>query len=114
MEEIGNFLPRIFKRQVHRGDPRLAEVLAPLWPRVAGHAVAEHSRPVRFGGGTLVLETDGDCWATQLQALSKEIQTQVNRFLGEPVIRQVRVRTAPTASEVRGKNSRERKRDLWQ
>lgn len=91
MEEIGNLLPSIFQRQAWRGDPRLAEVLARLWPRVAGRAVAEHSRPTAFADGTLTLETDDRCWARQLQALSKEIQVQVNQFLGRAVVRQVKV-----------------------
>ncbi len=111
MEEIGKVLPSIFKRQFRRGDPRLAEVLASLWPRVAGQAVAQHSRPVNFGGGTLTLETDGVCWTTQLQALSKEIQAQVNAFLGGPVINQVRVRAAPVAGEAWKKTQWNRKMD---
>ncbi len=97
MQEIGSLLPSVFKRQIQRGDPRLAQVLVPLWPRVAGAAVAQHSRPIRFGGGTLILETDGDGWAAQLQALSGEIQAQVNRFLGGPVIQRVKVRSASAA-----------------
>jgi predicted nucleic acid-binding Zn ribbon protein len=101
MEEIGKVLPLIFSRQVGKGGPRMAEVLASLWPRVAGKPVAEHSRPVGFGGGTLTIESDGLCWATQLRALSAEIQREINGFLGAPVVKQVKVRCVLAPGERR-------------
>ena len=36
VEEIGKLLPAIFKRQVRRNDPKMIEILAPLWTRVVG------------------------------------------------------------------------------
>ena len=55
MEEIGKTLPAVFKRHVRGSNPQLVEILAPLWSRVAGKGIAEHSRPVAFWSGTLTL-----------------------------------------------------------
>ncbi|HET7841391.1 MAG TPA: DciA family protein, partial [Terriglobia bacterium] len=65
MEEIGKSLPVIFKRHIRKSGPAVAEILAPLWARVAGRAIAEHSRPVGFEAGQLLLETTCETWAGQ-------------------------------------------------
>lgn len=97
LEEIGKIFPVIFKAQVRRGEPRLVNILAPLWPRVAGKTIAEHSRPVAFAAGTLTLVTPCASWAAQLRALQEEIRAEINCFLGGPVVKTLRVQCAPRA-----------------
>jgi len=92
VEEIGKSLPAVFKRHVRGANPQLVEILAPLWGRVAGKGIAEHSRPVAFGSGTLTLATPCATWATQLRQLAGEIVETVNAFLGAPVVRELRVK----------------------
>ena len=92
MEEIGKSLPVIFKRHIQRSGPGVADILAPLWARVAGRAIAEHSRPVGFEAGQLVLETTCETWAGQLQLMSAQVIEAVNRYLGAPAVRELRVR----------------------
>ena len=91
MEEIGKILPALFKVQVRRANPRLVEILAPLWPRVAGKPIAQHSRPIAFGFGTLTLATPCPSWAAQLRQMAEELRAEINSFLGGPVVKQLRV-----------------------
>lgn len=100
MEEIGNILPNVFRRHVRREDPRVTEILASLWPRIAGKLVAEHSRPVAFASGTLTLAVNSGCWAKELQHLTEEIRARVNACMGGPVVKKLRVSCA-SKSELR-------------
>ena len=92
MEELAKILPAVFKQQVRRGEPLVVEILAPLWPRVAGKHIAQQCRPVAFEAGTLTLATACLSWATQLRHMAEEIRAQINRYLGGPVVRSVRVK----------------------
>jgi predicted nucleic acid-binding Zn ribbon protein len=105
VEAIGNTLPAVFKRQVRREESQLAELLVPLWARVAGKAVAEHSRPVAFWNGTLTLAAHSETWASQLPSLEAEILDAVNGFLGAPLVKRLRVRLAPSAERVEAKSA---------
>ncbi|HUI43357.1 MAG TPA: DUF721 domain-containing protein [Terriglobia bacterium] len=95
MEEVGKILPRVLKRHVRGASAPVLEVLTPLWPRVAGKAMAEQAQPVAFGAGTLTLATSNASWATELYGLREEICAAVNRALGGQVVKQIRVRMAP-------------------
>ena len=92
MEAIGHSLPAVFRRHARRAGSDLVEVLAPLWARAAGKAVAEHSRPVAFWSGTLTLATTSETWAAQLRLLGPEVLGVVNEFLGAPLAKELRVR----------------------
>ena len=74
MEEVGNILPAVFKRRLRLGGATVADILAPLWARVAGKAMAEQSRPVAFEAGTLTLETGCPSWAVELRRMAEEIR----------------------------------------
>lgn len=102
MEEIGKTLPAVFKRHVRGTNPQLVEILAPLWGRVAGKGIAEHSRPVAFWSGTLTLATPCATWAAQLRQLEGEIVEAVNAFLGEAVVKKLEVKFV--ADGARSKN----------
>jgi len=92
VEEVGRILSSILKRQVQRRDPPVVEILAPFWSRVAGKALAECCYPVDFQAGTLTLATDCATWSAQLRQMSQEIRAEINSFLGEPVVRRLRIR----------------------
>src|SRR5208337_3211437 len=91
MEEIGIILPKVLKPQLSRLEPPVVEVLAPLWTRVAGKALAGQCRPVAFSAGTLTLATDNADWAEPLQQMAGEIRAAVNNFLGKPVVKHLRI-----------------------
>jgi predicted nucleic acid-binding Zn ribbon protein len=101
VEEIGNSLPAVFKRQLRKPGTQLAEILAPLWARAAGRAIAEHSRPAAFADGTLTLEADSHTWAAQLRLMREQIRKKVNAFLGVPVVKELEVSVSRRAAAER-------------
>jgi hypothetical protein len=92
VEDIGKILPVILKGQIRRQNPPVVEILAPLWRRVAGQAIARNSRPVAFHAGTLTLACDCASWSAQLQQMAEEIRAEINSFLGGPVVKKLQVR----------------------
>jgi hypothetical protein len=92
LEEIGKILPAVFKRQIHRSDALLLELLTPLWPRVVGKGIARQCRPVSFAAGTLTIATSCPTWAVQLRQLGEELRASTNRFLGSELVKKLRVR----------------------
>lgn len=103
MHELGKLIPRFLNKHVRGDHAPVLEVLAPLWPRVAGKAMAEQSRPIAFGNGTLTLAASSAPWATELRGLHDEIRTAINRTLGRPLVKRVRVRLAPMPSSDAGR-----------
>ncbi len=92
MDEVGKILPTVFKTHVYRGDPTVVEILAPLWPRVVGKAMARQSRPAAFSRGTLTLATESESWCLQLERMGEEIRAEINAFLGSSVVKRLRIR----------------------
>ena len=107
MEEIGKILPCIFKKHAQRADPQLVEILTPLWPRVAGKAIADHSKPLAFGTGTLTLGTPCPSWAAQLRQMAEEIRAQINSYLGGPVVKKLRVKYVPELAQTKPEVTRQ-------
>jgi hypothetical protein len=93
VDAIGKFLPVLFKQQIRRAEPHLLEILVPLWPRIVGKTMAQHSRPAQFDLGVLILYADCPTWGTQLRHMTDEIRTEVNRFLGQAMVKKLRIKT---------------------
>lgn len=93
MDEIGKFLPTLFRKQIARAEPHLLEILIPLWPRISGKFIADHSQPASFASGVLTLNTDSATWSTQLRQMTDEIRGGINGFLGKPIVKKLRIRT---------------------
>ncbi len=93
MDEIGKILPSVLLKQIGGTEPRLLEILVPLWARIAGRNMAQHSQPASFASGMLTLATDSAAWTTQLRHMSKEILAEINRFLGQPIVKKLRIKT---------------------
>lgn len=101
MEAIGKSLPGILRGYLRRESPPLIEILAPLWPRVAGAAIARHSRPASFTFGMLTVETASDIWARQLRLMAEEIRAGINAYLGVRLVKQLQVRQSPRVGPTR-------------
>ena len=93
VDEIGKLLPSLFGRQICRAEPHLLEILIPLWPRIAGNIIAQHSKPSLFASGVLTLHTDSATWGTQLRYMTEEIRAEINGFLGRPIVKKLRIKT---------------------
>jgi predicted nucleic acid-binding Zn ribbon protein len=92
VDQIGKLLPTLFKKEILRPEPRLLEILAPLWPRLVGKAMAEHSHPATFEFGALTLHTGCTTWGTQLRHMTEEIRLKVNGMLGREMVKKVRIK----------------------
>jgi hypothetical protein len=91
VEEIGKILPSLFKLQLSCQEPPVEEVLAPFWTHVVGKALAGQCRPSAFHAGTLTLAIDNADWAAPIEQMAGEIRTEINKFLGKPLVKFVRV-----------------------
>ena len=95
MDEIGKLLPSLFRKQIGRAEPHLLEILIPLWPRIAGNIIAQHSQPSLYASGVLTLHADSATWGTQLRYMTEEIRAEINGFLGRPIVKKLRIKTVP-------------------
>jgi hypothetical protein len=93
VDEIGIILPSLFRKQIRRAEPHLLEILLPLWPRIAGRTMAQHSQPSFFASGVLTLATDCATWGTQLRQMTEEIRAEINGFLGQAIVKKLRIKT---------------------
>ena len=98
MEQVGKILPVVFRKRGRLGEPTLVDVLAPLWARAVGKAIAQQSRPVAFETGTLTLVSGCPSWTAQLRLMAEEIRAEINSFLGTPVVKRLRVQHRPDLS----------------
>jgi hypothetical protein len=98
VDEIGKILPSWFGKQIRRADPHLLEILLPLWPRIAGKTMAQHSQPAFFASGVLTVTTDCATWGTQLRQMTEEIRAEINGFLGQAIVRKLRIKTVTEPS----------------
>jgi len=92
VDEIGKLLPALFKKQICRAEPHLLEILAPLWPRIVGKTMAQHTRPALFDLGVLTLYADCPTWGTQIRHMTEEIRAKVNAFLGQAIVKKLRIK----------------------
>ena len=94
MDELGKVLPSLFRKQLRRPEPYFLEVLLPLWPRIVGKSMAQHSHPALFEGGVLTLTTDCATWSKQLRFMAEEIRAEINGYLGQVMVKKLKVTTA--------------------
>jgi hypothetical protein len=93
VDEIGKILPSLFRKQIRREEAHLLEILHPLWPRIAGKTMAQHCQPSFFASGVLTLAADCATWGAQLRHMSEQILAEINRFLGQPIVKKLRIKT---------------------
>src|SRR5512136_2280978 len=60
------------------------------WNEIVGEAVAGHSHPRSIRNQILFIDVVHPTWMQQLQFLKPTLLDQVNAFLGEPLIRDIR------------------------
>jgi hypothetical protein len=101
MEQIGKVFPSVFGPQL-RSEAQVANVLASLWPMIAGKPMADHCRPVSFARGTLTLASNCLSWTAQLRGLSEEVRAEVNHFLGSERVERLVVRYVPGETDPSG------------
>jgi hypothetical protein len=100
MEDVGTILPKAFEKHLSCPAPRIVELLGPLWWRIVGKMIAQHSHPLRFNDGTLIVSACNPPWAAQLSRMAEQIRAEVNKFLAASVVQKIRVRCQPISKSV--------------
>jgi len=62
------------------------------WSEIVGEPVADHSQPRSIRNQILFVDVAHPTWMQQLQFLKPTLLNQVNAFLGEPLIQDIRFR----------------------
>lgn len=60
------------------------------WKEIVGESLAEHSHPRSIRNQILFIDVVHPAWMQQLQFLKSTLLDQVNAFLGEPLIQDIR------------------------
>jgi predicted nucleic acid-binding Zn ribbon protein len=72
------------------------------WPAIVGPQIAEHSTPVSFADGELVVSAASTAWATQLRMLAPTLVRRLAVELGEGTVEKVTVLGPSAPSWKRG------------
>ena len=68
------------------------------WSEIVGESVAGHSQPRSIRNQILFIDVAHPTWMQQLQFLKPTLLDQVNTFLGEPLIRDIRFKLGKVSS----------------
>lgn len=70
--------------------------IAESWAEIVGPRIARRAAPVRIRGDELVLAAPDAVWRQELTLLGPDIADRVNRNLGRPLVRRVRLISGDT------------------
>jgi predicted nucleic acid-binding Zn ribbon protein len=73
-------LGRLVRRLGGGSDPATVASVFHRWEEIAGRELAEHVRPVRLTGATLVVAADHAAWATRARSESAAILARVGEM----------------------------------
>lgn len=85
---VGDTLQRVLQR-IDPDHRMHAFRVWTFWDEEVGEAIAQHAQPAGFHGGVLSVCVDSATWMQELQFLKEGLREQLNRRLGEPLIRDV-------------------------
>jgi hypothetical protein len=91
-------MPKILERAGNNRE--LSEAAAIIaWKRVAGEGLARHARPTILRETKLTVEVADDVWKKQLQRMSVELISRVNRLLKRELVKTIEFRVNPALSK---------------
>ena len=109
MIDVARLLPKLLNAT--GANPEMAEIAAKLaWSRAAGDGLRRHAIPFRLFQKTLVVSVADTIWQKQLQSMSAELVSRINRLLGREVVEIIEFRIDPAAVEQVRANSESRQR----
>jgi hypothetical protein len=98
MMDLARLLPKLLNAT--GANPEMAEIAAKLaWSRAAGDGLRRHAIPFRLYRKTLVVSVADFIWQRQLNSMSAELISRINRLLGREVIDAIEFRINPAAVE---------------
>jgi predicted nucleic acid-binding Zn ribbon protein len=109
MIDVARLLPQLLNAT--GANPEMAEIAAKLaWSRAAGEGLRRHAIPFRLFQQTLVVSVADVIWQKQMQSMSAELISRINRLLGREVVEDIEFRIDPAAVEQVRANSESRQR----
>jgi hypothetical protein len=109
MIDVARLLPKLLNAT--GANPEMAEIAAKLaWSRAAGDGLRRHAIPFRLFRKTLVVSVADVIWQKQMQSMSAELISRINRLLGREVVEDIEFRINPAAVEQVRANSESRQR----
>lgn len=75
------------------------------WPELVGPSNAQHSQPVNFDSGVLIVDCDSTAWATAMRYTASQLVAKLNHKLGENTVRRVEFRGPKAPSWKKGPRS---------
>ena len=104
MIDVARLLPKL--PNATGANPEMAEVAAKIaWTRAAGDGLRRHAIPFRLFRKTLVVSVADIIWQRQMQSMSSELISRINRLLGREVVEDIEFRIDPaTVEQVRSQN----------
>lgn len=98
MMDLARLLPKLLNAT--GANPEMAEIAAKLaWSRAAGDGLRRHAIPFRLYRTTLVVSVADVIWQRQLNSMSGELISRINRLLGREVVDTIEFRIDPAAVE---------------
>ena len=107
MIDVARLLPKLLNAT--GANPEMAEIAAKLaWSRAAGEGLRRHAIPFRLFQKTLVVSVADIIWQKQMQSMSAELISRINRLLDREVVEVIEFRIDPTTVEQVRANSETR------
>lgn len=88
---LGTVLDQVVRERGWRRRIGLSNVLR-RWPDLVGEANAEHSKPVTYDNGVLIVDCDSTAWATAMKYAASQLVARLNEALGERTVLRVEFR----------------------
>jgi hypothetical protein len=89
MEHSSKALWRALRRVARPEEP--LDLLRAVWPVMVGPRLAAHTRPVSWHRGRVDIAVGDENWRRELAWLTDEIRSQINRWWGTSLVREVRL-----------------------
>ena len=98
MIDTALLLPKILERAGNNREfSEAAAIIA--WKRVAGEGLSRHAKPTMLRDAMLTVEVADDVWKKQLQQMSAELISRLNKLLKREVVKAIDFRVNPALSK---------------
>ncbi|MDX6406138.1 MAG: hypothetical protein QOH70_3593 [Blastocatellia bacterium] len=98
MIDVARLLPKLMNATGE--NPEMAEISAKIaWTRAAGDGLRRHAIPFRLFRKSLVVSVADAIWQKQMQSMSPELISRINKLLGREVVETIEFRIDPAAVE---------------
>ncbi|SRR6266404_1026376 len=104
MIDVARLLPKLLN--AGGANQEMTEIAAKIaWTRAAGDGLRRHAIPFRLFRKTLIVSVADNIWQKQMQSMSLELISRINKLLGREVVEDIEFRVDPaTVEQVRSQN----------